>query len=35
VMDPRLIAHFDGDVGRANIQPRKRRRLLARYGAAS
>jgi alkane 1-monooxygenase len=35
VMDPRLIAHFDGDVSRANIQPRKRRRLLARYGAAS
>jgi alkane 1-monooxygenase len=35
VMDPRLIAHFDGDVTRANIQPRKRGRILARYGAAS
>ena len=34
VMDPRLLAHFDGDVSRANIQPRKRPRVLARYGAA-
>jgi len=34
VMDPRLVEHFDGDVTRANIQPRKRRKLLARYGAA-
>lgn len=29
VMDPRVIAHYDGDISRANIQPRKRRRLLA------
>ena len=35
VMDPRLLDHFDGDVGRANIHPPKRRRVLARYGAAS
>jgi alkane 1-monooxygenase len=35
VMDPRLLDHFEGDVSRANIQPRKRRQLLARYGAAS
>jgi alkane 1-monooxygenase len=35
VMDPRLLDHFDGDVGRANIQPAKRRRILARYGAAA
>jgi alkane 1-monooxygenase len=35
VMDPRLLDHFDGDVTRANIQPRKRRRILARYGAAA
>jgi alkane 1-monooxygenase len=34
VMDPRLIEHFDGDLTRANIQPRKRKRILARYGAA-
>jgi alkane 1-monooxygenase len=35
VMDPRLLDHFDGDVSRANIQPRQRERILARYGAAS
>jgi alkane 1-monooxygenase len=32
VMDPRLLAHYDGDVTRANIHPRTRRRVLARYG---
>ena len=31
VMDPRVLAHFDGDVTRANISPRKRERILARY----
>ena len=35
VMDPRLLEHFDGDVTRANIQPRKRRQILARYGASA
>jgi alkane 1-monooxygenase len=35
VMDPRLLAHYGGDVTRANIHPRARRRLLARYGAAA
>ncbi len=35
VMDPRLVEHFDGDVTRANIQPRKRDRILARYGASA
>ncbi len=34
VMDHRLVEHYGGDVTRANIQPRKRRRILARYGAA-
>jgi alkane 1-monooxygenase len=34
VMDPRLLDHFEGDVTRANIQPSKREKLLARYGAA-
>ncbi|MEV6278329.1 alkane 1-monooxygenase [Nocardia sp. NPDC051832] len=29
VMDHRVIAHYDGDISRANIQPRKRRRMLA------
>ena len=31
VMDPRVVAHFDGDVTRANIQPRKRAKVLAQY----
>ncbi len=33
VMDPRVVAHYGGDVTRANIHPRKRERYLARYGA--
>ncbi len=33
VMDPRVLAHYDGDVARANLHPAKRRKLLARYGA--
>jgi len=32
VMDPRVMAHYDGDVTRANINPRARKRMLARYG---
>jgi alkane 1-monooxygenase len=35
VMDGRLLEHYDGDVERANIQPRARGRVLARYGSAS
>jgi alkane 1-monooxygenase len=35
VMDPRLLEHFEGDVTRANIQPRKRGKVLARYGATA
>ena len=31
VMDPRVVAHYRGDVTRANIHPRKRDRYLARY----
>jgi alkane 1-monooxygenase len=34
VMDKRVLAHYRGDVTRANILPRKRERILARYGAA-
>ncbi len=30
VMDPRVIDHYDGDLVRANILPRKRDRILAR-----
>jgi alkane 1-monooxygenase len=33
VMDRRLLEHYGGDVARANIQPRARRRILARHGA--
>ncbi len=32
VMDPILVEHYDGDLSRANIQPRARKRVLARYG---
>jgi alkane 1-monooxygenase len=32
VMDRRLIDHYDGDVTRANIHPRRRERILARCG---
>jgi alkane 1-monooxygenase len=32
VMDPRLLAHYGGDVTRANIHPSAERRVLARYG---
>lgn len=32
VMDPRVLAHFDGDITRANIHPKKRAKILARYG---
>jgi alkane 1-monooxygenase len=33
VMDPKVVAHYEGDVTRANIHPRARARLLRRYGA--
>ena len=33
VMDPRVLAHFDGDISRANISPRKREKVLVRYDA--
>jgi alkane 1-monooxygenase len=35
LMDHRLVEHYGGDLARANIQPRARRRILARYGAAA
>ncbi|RLV48052.1 alkane 1-monooxygenase [Nocardioides mangrovicus] len=31
VMDPRVLAHFGGDLSRANLSPRKRERILAAY----
>ncbi|MGI8761259.1 MAG: alkane 1-monooxygenase [Jatrophihabitantaceae bacterium] len=33
VMDPRVLAHYGGDVTLANLAPGKRAKLLARYGA--
>jgi alkane 1-monooxygenase len=33
VMDPRLIAHYEGDFSQMNIHPRTRKRVLARYGS--
>lgn len=35
VMDPRLVAHYGGEVTRANIHPAKRHGILARHGAAA
>jgi alkane 1-monooxygenase len=35
VMDGRLLDHYGGDVSRANVQPRARHRVLARYGSAA
>ncbi|OHV32214.1 alkane 1-monooxygenase [Parafrankia soli] len=32
VMDPRVAAHYGGDVTRANLDPARRARLVARYG---
>jgi alkane 1-monooxygenase len=34
-MDPRVIDHYDGDITRANIQPRKREKVLAKYPVPS
>jgi alkane 1-monooxygenase len=34
VMDPRVIAHYHGDLSLANIHPAKRRKILRRYGDA-
>jgi alkane 1-monooxygenase len=31
VMDPRVLAHFDGDLSLANLNPRKRDRILAKH----
>ena len=34
VMDHRVLDHYDGDITRANIHPRMRNKVLAKYGAA-
>ncbi|MBW0016508.1 MAG: alkane 1-monooxygenase, partial [Mycobacterium sp.] len=33
VMDHRVLEHYDGDITRVNLQPRRREKLLARYGS--
>lgn len=35
VMDPRVVAHFGGDMRHANIKPSIRERVLARYGGTA
>lgn len=35
VMDPRVVAHFDGDMTKANIKPSIRDRVLAQYRRAT
>jgi len=35
VMDHRVLEHYGGDLTRANIEPRARRRILARHGEAT
>ena len=35
VMDRRVVAHYDGDVSRANLHPRRAERYLAAYGQPS
>ncbi|GEE01606.1 alkane 1-monooxygenase [Gordonia spumicola] len=35
IMDKRVIEHYDGDLTRANLQPGKEAKLLARYGQAA
>lgn len=33
IMDPKVVAHYGGDIRLVNLLPRKRRALLAEYGA--
>ena len=33
VMDPKVLALYDGDITKVNVDPRKRDRIYARYGA--
>ncbi len=35
VMDHRVLSHYDGDITRVNVHPRRRRQLLARHAAVS
>ncbi|MDT5091180.1 MAG: alkane 1-monooxygenase [Mycobacterium sp.] len=33
VMDPKVLAHYDGDITKVNLHPSKREKLLAQYAA--
>ncbi|MCV7401794.1 alkane 1-monooxygenase [Mycobacterium fragae] len=35
LMDHRVLEHYDGDITRANLQPRLREKILVRYGAVA
>jgi alkane 1-monooxygenase len=35
VMDPRVVAHFKGDMSKANIKPGLRNKVLAKYGSVA
>ncbi len=35
VMDPRVAAHYKGDLTKANIVPRKRAKIIAKYGVSA
>ncbi|MEU1204880.1 alkane 1-monooxygenase [Nocardia sp. NPDC005825] len=35
VMDHRVLEHYSGDITRANVQPRKRARVFAKYGVVA
>jgi alkane 1-monooxygenase len=35
VMDHRVLAHYRGDVSRANIHPPRRQQVLARYATTT
>jgi alkane 1-monooxygenase len=35
VMDHRVLEHYNGDITKVNVQPRLRKKVLAKYGAAA
>jgi alkane 1-monooxygenase len=35
IMDPKVLAHYDGDITRANIRPKVRAKVLSRYGTSA
>jgi alkane 1-monooxygenase len=35
LMDHRVLAHYGGDITRVNVQPRRREKILARYGVTA